>query len=254
MRNPNCILSAIDFNDDPIEIPELARTAGRMVAEHGYVQVVNVPEDFGYVSFCRELGPFVPNYGGPVIGDVRPEPGMEDVYHSGNHQPLTPHTEGYDFKNLPPRYIALWCIAPAAGEGGETTLADTQPWVERLSHEEVAHLYENIFEWKTTDGVQRMGLNLRTYHPVLERHDSGDLIVRFSCNNLIHENDETALKLQADWQQRYSSECIGVRYGKGDLLLWDNWRVLHARNAFTDSRRHLRRIQIGYLPATATDE
>lgn len=251
MKSPISILSSVDFNDEPIPRDDLLDTAHKLVHEHGYVQIVNVPTNFDYVRFCRSLGNFVPNYGGPVVGDVRPEPGMDDVYHSGNHQPLTPHTEGYDFKNLPPRYIALWCVVPAAGEGGETTIADTQPWVDALEADARRHLYDTAFEWKTTDGVRRQGLDLRTSHPVLEDVDD-NRIVRFSCNNLLHEEDEVATALQKNWQDRYVEDSVWVRYEQNDILLWDNWRVLHARNAFKDSRRHLRRIQVGAVAPVAT--
>jgi len=244
MTSPISILSAIDFNDEEIPPTNLVEAATALLDEHGYVQFVNVPDGFDYVRFCRRFGAFVPNYGGPVVGDVRPEPGMEDVYHSGNHQPLTPHTEGYDFKKLPPRLIALWCVSPASGDGGETTIADTRPWVEELDEQSRRHLLETTFEWKTTEGVQRQGLDLRTEHPVLEDSDDGRRIVRFSCNNLIHGDDEIALGLQANWQDRYADESVWVRYSQNDILLWDNWRVLHARNAFVDSSRHLRRLQI----------
>lgn len=251
MRSPISILSAVDFNDELIPRDNLFEVAQKLLDEHGYVQVVNVPNGFDYVQLCRTFGHFVPNYGGPVVGDVRPEPGMEDVYHAGNHQPLTPHTEGYDFKNLPPRYIALWCVAPAAGQGGETTIADTQPWIGELTDDARHHLYGTTFEWKTTEGVQRQGLDLHTTHPVLENVD-GTQIVRFSCNNLLHQDDHVVTDLQDDWQSRYVEDSVWVRYEQNDILLWDNWRVLHARNAFNDSRRHLRRIQIGASATVST--
>ncbi|WP_335945837.1 TauD/TfdA family dioxygenase [Pseudomonas sp. G166] len=243
MNSPISIVSAIDFNDEPIPLENLHATAQSLLEEHGYVQVVNIPDGFDYIRFGRRLGSFVPNYGGAVVGNVRPEPGMDDVYHAGNHQPLTPHTEGYDFKHLPPRYIMLWCVVPAEGDGGETTLALTQPWIDALDDTSREHLLKTVYAWKTTEGIQRQGLDLRTEHPILEDTGSGR-IVRFSCNNLLHENDVIATTLQHDWQSRYQSDSVWVRYAQNDILLWDNWRVLHARNAFQDSRRHLRRLQI----------
>src|SRR5262245_12904867 len=104
-HSPLSILSQTDFNGAPLSEDLLMRTFGQLMDEHGYVLMVNVPDDFDQVRFCRQLGAFVPNYSGAVVGDVRPEPGMDDVYHSGNTRPLTPHSEGYDFSTLPPRYI-----------------------------------------------------------------------------------------------------------------------------------------------------
>ncbi|WP_317698720.1 TauD/TfdA family dioxygenase [Aeromicrobium sp. REDSEA-S32_B7] len=241
---PISILSAVDFNDEVIPRDDLVRTARDMLDEHGYVQLVNVPDDFHYVDFASKFGDFVPNYGGPVVGDVRPEPGMEDVYHAGNTRPLTPHTEGYDFTTPPPRYLMLWCVTPASGEGGETTIGDTKPWIEALDDSDREHLYSTVFHWKTTDGIARKGLDLHTEHPVLEDMGAPTPTVRFSCNNLLHEDDDVAVRLQAEWQRRYADEAVWIRYHRNDVLLWDNWRVLHARNAFSDPQRHLRRLQI----------
>lgn len=211
--------------------------------EHGYVVICNIPDDFDQVTFCRRLGSFVPNYTGAVVGDVRPEPGMDDVYHAGNTRPLTPHTEGYDFSVLPPRYIALWCVHPASGPGGETTIADTAPWLAALNEDERSALEETEYEWKTTEGVNRLGLDLHTRHPILENHPKGP-IVRFSCNNLIRDDADPAAKLQELWRANFDADHVAVTYQRNDMLVWDNWRLLHARNAFTDRSRHLRRVQI----------
>jgi len=241
--SPISILSYVDFNGDPLTTELLRKTFDQLMNEHGYVVLCNVPDRFDYVRFCRDLSTFVPNYTGAVVGDVRPEPGMDDVYHSGNTRPLTPHSEGYDFLGTPPHYIALWCVTPAGGEGGETTICDTSPWVKSLTADQRRHYLETPYRWKTTEGVQRMGLDLKTEHPILEERGD-DMIVRFSCNNLIRDDDDPAALLQKDWHARFDNEHVAVHYQKNDMLVWNNWRLLHARNAFSDRSRHLRRIQL----------
>ncbi|WP_158895681.1 TauD/TfdA family dioxygenase [Amycolatopsis anabasis] len=242
-HSPLSILSQTDFNQRPIPLERLEQTFRDMLTEHGYVLMTNVPDDFDPVRFCRRLGGFVPNYNGSVVGDVRPEPGMDDVYHAGNTRPLTPHTEGYDFEVLPPRYIALWCVQPITGGGGETTLADTRPWVQAMTDAQREVFEKTEYDWKTTDGVKRLGLDLHTRHPILAEND-GTTIVRFSCNNLIRDDEDPAAQLQHEWHQRFDEEHVAIDYGANDMLVWDNWRLLHARNAFRDRGRHLRRIQI----------
>jgi alpha-ketoglutarate-dependent taurine dioxygenase len=243
-HSPISILSQIDFNNRPIPLERLETTFREMLDEHGYVLMTNVTEDFDPVRFCHRLGPFIPNYTGAIVGDVRPEPGMDDVYHAGNTRPLTPHTEGYDFQVLPPRYVALWCVFPVTGGGGETTLADTRPWVSAMSPEERDWFSKTEYDWKTTDGVKRMGLDLHTRHPIIEDR-GGRIIVRFSCNNLMRGDDDPAVALQRHWQNLFAREHVAIDYARHDMLVWDNWRLLHARNAFRDRGRHLRRIQIG---------
>jgi hypothetical protein len=117
-HSPISILPQMEFNGDPLVEELLMKTFHRLMEEHGYVLMCNVPDEFDPVRFCRRLGRFVPDCTGAVVGDVRPEPGMDDVYHAGNTRPLTPHSEGYD--------------------------------------------------WKTTEEAQRLGLDLKTRHPVLE--------------------------------------------------------------------------------------
>ncbi|MEZ0076059.1 alpha-ketoglutarate-dependent taurine dioxygenase [Planotetraspora sp. GP83] len=241
--SPLSILSLRDFNGDPLSPELLHRTFSELMADHGYVYMCNVPEEFDPVAFCRKLGGFVPNYSGAVVGDVRPEPGMDDVYHAGNTRSLTPHTEGYDFAITPPRYIALWCVTPCHGAGGETTLADAHRWLEQLGEERREFLRGRTYEWKTTEGIQRLGLDLHTKHPVLEETDRGT-IVRFSCNNLIRDDDDPVAELQLRGREFFDANHVAIEYDRGDMLVWDNWRMLHSRNAFTDTGRHLRRIQI----------
>lgn len=237
------ILSLTDFNGDPLPDKVLFKTFDQLMAEHGYVSICNAYSDFDPVAFCRHLGPFTPNYNGAVVSDVRPEPGMDDVYHVGNTRAMVPHTEGYDFTVPPPRYVALWCVTPCTGGGGETTLADAYAFFNALSDEEAAKLKDRVFEWKAPDGLIRLGFDLHTTHPVLEDTDQG-LIVRFTSLNMVHHDDPDARDLQERVTSFFADNHVAMDYECGDMLIWDNWRTLHSRNAFKDHGRHLRRIQI----------
>lgn len=237
------ILSLVDFNGRVLDQDLLYRTFGELMGEHGYVYLCNSYAGFDPVAFCRRLGPFVPNYNGAIVSDVRPEPGMDDVYHAGNTRNLVPHTEGYDFEVLPPRYVALWCVTPCISGGGETTLGDAHEFLQTLTETEKKELKERVFDWKAADGLIRLGFDLHTKHPVLEEA-SGGSIVRFSCINMVHEDDSFAVDLQRRVTEFFSANHVAMAYERGDMLIWDNWRMLHSRNAFTDRTRHLRRIQI----------
>jgi alpha-ketoglutarate-dependent taurine dioxygenase len=237
------MLSLIDFNGRPLGQGLLAETFGQLMLEHGYVYMCNSYEEFDPVAFCKGLGPFIPNYNGSVVSDVRPEPGMDDVYHAGNTRDLVPHTEGYDFEKVPPRYVALWCVTPCLGGGGETTLGDAYEFMSTLSDAEKKRLKESEFEWKVADGLIRQGFDFRTRHPVIEETDRG-VIIRFSCVNMLHQDDPFAVGLQQRVAKFFDNHHVAVEYKRGDILIWDNWRMLHSRNAFGDRGRHLRRVQI----------
>lgn len=242
-HSPCSILSLTDFNGRPLSEPLMWSTFRSLMRDNGYVVLCNVPDDFDHVAFCRELGDFVPQYTGVMVGSVVPEEGMDDVYHSGNTRPLLPHTEGYDFEVLPPRYLALWCVAPCLGGGGETTLADAYRWLETLDERTKERMRERVYPWKTTDGVLRMGLELNTEHPMLEDHDDG-LICRFSSNNMLRQDDDVVDDVIASGLDFFERHHVAIDYKSNDMLVWDNWRMMHARNAFTDRGRHLRRVQV----------
>ncbi|NJC71624.1 TauD/TfdA family dioxygenase [Planosporangium thailandense] len=45
-------------------------------------------------------------------------------------------------------------------------------------------------------------------------------------------------------RQFFDVNKTSIRIDRGAVLIWDNWRMLHARNAFSDPGRHLRRVLI----------
>jgi hypothetical protein len=251
-KSPSSLLSLTDFNGRPLPGDLQQSSFASLMHRNGYVYMCNVPPEFDPVAFCRRLGPFIPQYTGVLVGDVVPEPGMDDVYHSGNTRSLLPHTEGYDFEGLPPRYMALWCVVPVHGAGGETTLADGYQWIRELHQTQVSDMRDRVQRWKTTDGVLRMGLQLYAEHPLLEDHRQG-LILRFSCNNLLHRGDPCIVRIQESGRRFFERSHVAVEYERDGMLVWDNWRMLHSRNAFTDQGRHLKRIQIGAVPEGRTE-
>jgi alpha-ketoglutarate-dependent taurine dioxygenase len=40
----------------------------------------------------------------------------------------------------------------------------------------------------------------------------------------------------------FADTHVEVAIERNALLIWDNWRVIHSRNAFSDPRRHLMRV------------
>lgn len=240
-QSPASVLFQTDSNGIAISPEQLQLTFRSMLAAHGYAFLTNVLDDFDPVSFCRCLGAFVPHINGDTIWDIRPEPeGKDNKYYSGSAKAFAPHTECFDFQGLPPRYLALWCVHPARGEGGETTLADTFPWIDRLPESERQRLEAVEFDWENPHGP---GLGVSSRHPLIERVN-GDMVVRFSCKNLLHSDDDPITKLILQWQQWFDEEHVAISYKRNDLLVFDNWRMLHGRSGFKDLRRHLQRLQI----------
>lgn len=171
-QEPLSQLSLCTFDGTPLPEKLMWSTIETAIERYGYVVLRNVPETFAPVQFSSKLGPFVPQYTGVLVGDVMPEPGMDADYHAGNTRPLHPHSEGYDFAGLPPRYLCLWCVTPAEGPGGETTLADGRPWLDNLPDAERALLEELKLSWKTTDAAESLGVQVNPgLDPVLHEGD-----------------------------------------------------------------------------------
>jgi alpha-ketoglutarate-dependent taurine dioxygenase len=220
-----------------------------LLAEHGYVHVTDVPDGFDHEKFLAGFGEPFPGPFGRIVDDIVPEPGMDDVYYAGNRQALLPHTEGYECPGLPPRYLALWCVTPpVADEGGETTLYDAAPLLAGLSPDLASRLFDRRYEYRASAGLTRLGRTRRASHPVLETVD-GHTVLRLSCNNMeITDADDPVHGFLAEVRREFEAGCVAVDYRRNDFVHWDNWRVLHSRNAFTGSTRHLRRMQLGHLP------
>ncbi|SDH92786.1 Taurine dioxygenase, alpha-ketoglutarate-dependent [Actinokineospora alba] len=212
--------------------------------KYGFVHAVDLPDSFDHASFLARFGAFYPGPSGKLIDDIVPETGMDDVYYGSNKRSLLPHTEGYEFPGLPPRYLALWCVTPPTGAGGETTLFDARPVTDRMSAAARSHLEESRFDWVASEGLRRIGLGQRATHPMLETVEGIELL-RFSCNNLVlKQPDEVVASFRAQIMREWDGGHHRVSYVRNDLVQFDNWRVLHSRNAFSDPKRHLKRIQI----------
>ncbi len=213
------------------------------LASAGYAYVRGLPEGFDYPGELARLGPLVPQYGGTLVRDVKPDPAVSNtVVSSANMAELTPHTEWYEFPGLPPRYVALWCMHPAEGPGGETTLTDGYLMLDDYTMPEREHLFLDIREWRSRPTLAREGVQEVAYHPILEVHGK-KVVLRFSTLDMLADDDLSRRWVSAG-RTFFEANKTAIKIDRGGLLVWDNWRMLHARSAFTDPRRHLRRALV----------
>lgn len=232
---------------ESLEVSHLVGRVQARLRDEGYAHVAQLSEDFDYAGFASQFGTPIQQYHGELVWDVRPTPDLDGVYDSRNTRALVPHTEGYEFDGLPPRFVVLWCVQAAAGEGGETLLADGLPFLDSLPSSDRALLRTRMFQWTSSEGLARDGVALRQAHPALDQRGSLT-VMRFSENNVsgdAPDSDTALLSRYLRAGRKYFDEAfIGIRLLPGELLIWDNWRVLHSRSAFVDRRRHLKRMLI----------
>ncbi|MEY9877087.1 alpha-ketoglutarate-dependent taurine dioxygenase [Streptacidiphilus sp. MAP12-33] len=213
--------------------------------ERGYLYIDEVPEGFDHAAFVSEhLGPLLPQWDGvTTIWSIKPEAGFEESYHSNNTKKLTPHTECFEWEGVPPKYLGLWCLVPNADQGGQTTLTDGFGFLASLTEAERERLRTQVYQFVSTPGLQQLDMGLTAAHPVLEERAGSGPILRFSCR-CIADVDEFCRSVSHRVQEYFEAHKIEVEFSERSLLLWDNHRFLHSRNAFQDTRRHLQRVWV----------
>lgn len=183
---------------------------------------------------------------GPLM-DLKVDEQTENYLFSAEAVPF--HWDGAF--HVEPRVLVFQCLrAPVAGAGGETLFCDTETLLletpEKALWQEITLTYET--EKKAHYGGKFSG-------PMVRRHPTkGTPILRYAepvtskLNpvSLTVEGAELGSLVRQMEKHLYDPRfTYGHEWRDGDLLLADNFSLLHGRRAFTQaSPRHLRRVQI----------
>ncbi|WP_158641330.1 TauD/TfdA family dioxygenase [Amycolatopsis eburnea] len=220
----------------------------------GFAHICHLSKEFDYLSELARLGPLVGQFDGAVVRDVRPDPAVgNSTYSPSNTRELLAHTEWFEFPGLPPRFVALWSVRTATGSGGETTLADAYPFIDGLPAELRSTLLSRRYSWGPSVGLAKVGIDYRTKHQLLERV-RGELVIRFPCDDRCLDYDDDMNRFIELGRAYFAEHSTAVRILEDSMLIWDNWRVLHARTAFADTNRHLKRVLIADYPTRDSKE
>jgi len=231
-------------------LSEEAMSKHKEILKHqGYINFIDLPDDFDHVGFLQRFGDLMPQYDGQLIWSIKSEPQFADIYHSLNNKPLFPHTECYEFEGVPPKYLALWCIKAADCGGGQTTLADGYAFISSLTEEEREKLSSYVYEFFSSAGIQKSNLGRTAHHPVLDlTSDVQEPIIRFAVTTMNDGGDPFMVDMRRRFREFFDRNHQPIFYKKNSLLLWDNWRMLHARTGFEDQTRHLKRVWLSKRP------
>lgn len=266
---------AQSFLPDPIvwtaeQLPEPPTHDGRLVLEddrilrdwiddllrYGIARLRDLPidPDIG-LQIAQRIGPIrATNFG--TIWDVKvdvPLDGASDTNSTANtNLRLVPHTD-LPTRETPPGYQFLYCLANET-QGGESTMADGAAIVEYLRNNHPGD-YDALttLRWVFFNrgrgidhrwsgpiidlGVPGSPLTLRAFHPVRAFPDMDDADVPRAYDALTRFSSVAA---DDSFQMRYP-------FRPGDLVAFDNRRILHGRDSYSaGGKRHLRGLYIDH--------
>lgn len=204
-------------------------------------------------EYCRTWGEVLKWDAGEVIDLVVQENPNNYLFGSGD---VPFHWDGA-FVEADPRYFFFQCLDATPGVGGETVFSDTTA-VYRDADEEQRERWSRVSMTYSTDKVVHYGgevtERLVTQHPA-----TGLPVLRFAeplspekYKNPVYvkvhgigesEMDEFLTAL-AELVHR-PEYCYDHDWRAGDIVIADNFSLIHGRNAFTGpTKRHLQRVEV----------
>jgi trimethyllysine dioxygenase len=154
---------------------------------------------------------------------------------------LEPHTDSTYSTDAPG--LQMFCCVEREGEGGESILVDGFALAEQLRREEPL-AFDILTRVVVRSHYLEPGIHLTAERPVI-RLDRRGIVEQVSFNNYdrapfrLPPSEEVAFyRAYAKFHELLNDRdsWLVVRLDPGDALLFDNWRTLHGRMAYTGRR------------------
>jgi gamma-butyrobetaine dioxygenase len=216
---------------------------------HGFVILRGVPSTHEAVLTVAETFGTVRDTNFGKMFNVRSEPNPEDLAYTG--LALDPHTDN-PYRDPVPGVQLLHCLTNRTS-GGFSTLVDGLTVAEALRDRDA-----DAFRILSTTPVRFVYSYGRTelvdYAPLIE-HDAGGQIVGLRISPklefvplLPHDELDAFYKARRMLDQMLRAPEFSIRFllGDGDLMMFDNRRLLHGRTSF-DPQEGLRHLQGCYI-------
>jgi trimethyllysine dioxygenase len=212
----------------------------RKTLAYGFCLAVNTPPTFAATEeLLRRVG-YVRETIFGAMWEFTPDLSKADTAYTNLE--LKPHTDGTYSHDAPGAQL-LHCLG-FGGTGGQSTMVDGFEIARLLKAEHPQH-YETLSTVQVPGQYVGDGSHLMAARPVL-RHDHTGALVQVSFNNydrapfLLPEDEMVAFydALRA-FDLLANSDAMQWQHvlAPGEAMLFDNWRVLHGRFAFTGQRR-----------------
>ncbi|MEV4502506.1 TauD/TfdA dioxygenase family protein [Streptomyces klenkii] len=206
-------------------------------------------------AYCERWGePSVWPFG-TVLELVEKEQPEDHIFDS-SYMPM--HWDGMYREQIPEFQVFQCVLAPGEGNGGETTFSHTTAVLERTDPATVAR-------WSRVTGTYHRAMEFYdsvTVSPVVTAHPvHGAPVIRYNEPTAAGDagfvnhpdlrftglpDDEIAEVHRSLRAALYDpAHLYAHAWQSGDLVVTDNYTLLHGRNAFTSGApRHLRRVQV----------
>lgn len=231
-------LPTVDFDEVMTSSKGLSKWLDN-IACYGLGMVSNTPPNPESTRALAERVAYIRMdiFGGFADSD-NSEPHADSAYSNGY---LAPHTDG-TYSYDPPGLI-LFHVLDRDYIGGESVLIDGFHAVETLKK-----LNPQAFSILTQVGILahylEVDIHLETRQPLIEL-DSGNQVKRIRFNHMdrapYYWGEQTAQVYEALWEWRKIIDDPANQYlfrlTSGNVLLFDNWRLLHGRLAYEGERR-----------------
>ena len=202
-------------------------------------------------DFCRSLGELLEWEFG-AVNNLRVDPDSKNYLYTNRAVPF--HWDGA-FLPCSPHYIFFHCdVAPDSESGGETLFCDTVRLLDNTPLH-IQKLWNDVVITYSTEKIVHYGGTFSS--PLLASHPTlGIRVVRYAepVDDLnpvqlniagISKNEQPAFL--EDMRHRLNDEncCLAYQWESGDIVMADNFALLHGRRAFAkETERLIRRVNI----------
>ena len=223
--------------------------------KYGFVIFKDVPtKDNFLINFANSIGSVRRTNFGEFF-NVRSKPNPNDLAYTS--LPLAPHTDN-PYRNPVPCIQILHCIENNV-QGGLSTLVDGFTVTEKLK-KDFPKYYKILSEVKVRFQFVDQSVVLEDWAEMIRVDENGEFKqVRFSPRlDFVPLLDLDKLELYYNARKKiselYNSDKYRIQFklSPGDLLMMDNYRLLHGRTAY-DSNEGDRFLQGCYIDYDSTD-
>ncbi len=228
------------FDYDKTKSKEGFKNFLRILYEYGFIVLKNCDRDFTSVKEVANKIGYVRN---SIFGGLWSfESNQNKADSSYTQDELRPHTDG-TYSNDAPGLQLLLCTEYSA-EGGESILVDGFKIAEKIKNEN-NQMFNLLSTINVTGNYIGDGVFLKAERPIFKLNKKNELL-QVSFNNY----DRAPFRLGHDLTKRFyegikkfdliaNKKEFQWRYilKPGDLLIFNNWRILHGRGSFEGVRK-----------------